>query len=327
MSPKVAIIVVNYNNWIDTIECLDSLKNLKYENFKVFLVDNGSDKKQPENFKIENYRGIFDLEIIFTGKNLGFAGGNNVAIKKTFASDFDYILLLNNDTLVEPDFLSRLVEIGESDKKIGIIGPLIYKYPTIINQALINDQVTKQMLKQVHYDNLQNKIWFAGGKIQFLPPKAYHLVKIPNFKFQIQNSITESDYITGCCLLIKREVIDKIGLLPEVYFLYYEDVEWCLKARKIGYKCILNLSSIIYHKQSKSALEGSFLYIYYHIRNGFLFAKRNAPAIIKLFLAFYSIWLFNKQIIKWIIMPSKRFWANAIIKGILDYWHNKTGKY
>ncbi len=300
MPPHVSIIIVNYNNWEDTIECLDSLKNLSYKNFDVILIDNGSSEPQPKNFRISDYN--YPLRFIPLNQNLGFAGGNNLGIKQALKSDANYILFLNNDTIVEPNFLNHLVEVGESDKSIGIIGPLIYKYTKPLTDF--------------------NQIWFAGGKIKFLPPKAEHLFKLAPLSYSPQIS----DYISGCCLLIKREVINKIGLIPEIYFLYYEDVEWCLLAKKQGFKIVLAPSAIIYHKQSKSAKEGSFLYIYYHTRNALLFVKNNGGVIIKISIYLYSFWLFLKQILKLILIPSKRHWAKAIIKGILDFWRNKYGK-
>lgn len=247
LMPKVFIIILHYQNWDDTNKCLNSLKKLNYDNFEIIVIDN--DKE-----------------------NRGFAGGNNIGIKQALEKGADYVLLLNNDTVVEPDFLRELVKVGESDKKIGILGPI-------------------------------------GGKITRFYTKGIH--------------VTENiDYISGACMLVKRGVIEKIGLMHEDYFLYFEDVEWCLKARKVGYKCVLVPEAKIWHKVSSSAKAESFSYIYYHFRNGLLLAKRNAPFFIKLLAYFVSFLVYVKQLIK---SPSK--WTKAIKLGIGDFYKGKTGKY
>jgi GT2 family glycosyltransferase len=261
--PKVFIIVLHYQNWDDTNECLDSLKKIDYDNFEIMVIDN--DKE-----------------------NQGFAKGNNIGIKQALEKKADYILLLNNDTIVDPDFLKKLVEAGESGKQFGILGPVIYKYPT-------------------------NEIHFDGGKINRLYTKGMH-----------QTGAT--DYITGACMLIKREVIEKIGLMDEDYFLYFEDVDWCLRARRAGYKCVVVPTSKIWHKVSSSAKENSFSYIYYHTRNGFLMAKKNAPFPIKILAYLNSFLIYIKQVIKLIIFPSKKIWAQAIKRGINDFYRRKVGK-
>lgn len=235
-------------------------------------------------------------------KNRGFAGGNNIGIKKALEMGADYILLLNNDTIVEPDFLKKLVEAGEKDEKAGILGPVIYEYGT-------NPSASEA-----------GKIHFAGGKINRLYTKGIH---IQSTKCQIQTT----DYITGCCLLIKREVIEKIGLMDEDYFLYCEDVDWCIKARKAGYKCVVVSAAKIWHKVSSSTKEFSFSYIYYHARNGLLLARRNAPFFIKISAYLNSFFIFFKQIVKLIIFPQKKIWAKAIMTGIKDFYRGKFGKY
>lgn len=269
--PKVFIIVLHYKSWDDTNECLASLKNLNYHNFEVRIIDN--DKK-----------------------NSGFAGGNNSGIKYALEHDADYILLLNNDTIVEKNFLKKLIKAGEDDKKTGILGPKIYFHKL-------------------------KKIWFVGGRINRLYTKGIHISTISTKRSDQPSTVNEVDYITGCCLLVKKEVVEKIGLMDEDYFLYFEDVDWCLKARRAGYKCLIVPESKIWHKVSSSAIEGSFSYIYYHTRNGFLLAKKNAPFFIKILAYFVSFLVYIKQLIK---SPSK--WTKAIKLGIRDFYRGKFGK-
>ncbi|MBA7618474.1 hypothetical protein ES703_25801 [subsurface metagenome] len=245
--PKVFIVVLHYKNWKDTNECLKSLDKLDYDNFKTIVVDN--DKENP-----------------------GFAGGMNIGIKKALKQKADYILLLNNDTIVDKNFLKELIEVGESDKEIGILGPI-------------------------------------GGEINWLYTKGIHVTK-------------NNDYISGVCMLVKGSVIEKIGLMSEEYFLYFEDVDWCLRARKAGYKCVLAPEAKIWHKVSSSTKAESFSYIYYHFRNGLLLAKRHAPFFIKLLAYFVSFLVYFKQLIK---SPSK--WTKAIKLGIKDFYKGRFGKY
>lgn len=296
---KVFIIILNWNGWPDTRECLTSLEKINYQNFEVVLIDNASkDDYRPAT---ADYR--FKITTIYNKENLGFAGANNQGIKIALEQEADYILLLNNDTVVEPDFLSKLIETAEKNKKIGIAGPIIYFW------------------------NKPEKIQFAGGKMNWLKTKGEHLVKInaPQPPLKLRGGAGEFcfvDYITGCCLLIKREVVEKIGLLSEDYFLYYEDADWCLRAKKAGYERVLAREGKIYHKQSASTGEFSYPYIYYHSRNGLLCGWKNGP---KFFVLIQSVWIFFKQIIK-LLFGYRRSWARPVLKGVVDFWKGKRGK-
>ena len=285
MNPvKVFIVLVNYNGWENTKECLKSLEKVEYSNFETIVIDNNSDEKiELSEFKVKQ---------IFNDKNLGFAGGCNVGIKEAAKRGASYVLLLNNDTVVDKSFLTELVKTAEANKKIGVLGSVIYEYKS-------------------------KKIHSAGGKINWLYTKGHHISSI---------STISTNYVTGACLLIKKEVVEKIGLMNEDYFLYFEDVDWCLKARQAGYKCLVEPKSVIWHKVSSSTVAESFSYIYYHTRNGLLLAKNNAPFLIKYLAYLQSIYIFIKQVIKFILMPKKRKWAKAMMKGIGDFYKGKFGK-
>ncbi len=291
--PKVFIIILNWNRWPDSLECLDSLKNNDYQNYQIVIVDNGS-KKKPELSDA-------NIKFIYNQENLGFSGGNNVGIKYALEKGADYILLLNNDTVVSRNFLSKLVGAGEKDKNFGMIGPKIY------------------------FENASKKIWSAGGKVNWLYNKGEMrgFGKIDKGRYD-KPDIQETEYLTGCCLLIKREVIEKIGYMPEEYFLYYEDTDWSLKARKRGYKCIFVPKAVIWHKGSKSSISGSSSYIYYHIRNGLVMAKKYTPFYLKPFVHLDALWRAVKQLVK-LLFPSKRMWAKAALKGINDFYLGKKG--
>jgi len=289
---KVFVLILHYGEQEDTLECLKSLENLDYPDFEVLAIDNDPGHRLGD--LVFNYK----ITKITNAENLGFSGGNNAGIKYALEHGADYILLLNNDTVIKPDFLKILVEAGEKDEKIGVLGPLIYKLGT-------------------------NELHFAGGKINWLYTKANH---ITNLEFKIRNS-EFSDYITGACLLIKRKVVEKIGLMPEDYFLYFEDAQWCLKARRAGFFCKVVKEAKISHKVSKNTQEYSFSYIYYQYRNGLILAKKNAPFFKKILAYKISFWVYLKQALKMILMPSKKQWAKAAMRGIGDFWEDKTGKY
>ena len=289
MGKKVAIIILNWNGWADTLECLASLNRLDYNNFEIILIDNAS-KERPPLVNVQFLK--LTIFQIFNEENLGFAGGNNQGIKIALERGVDYILLLNNDTTVEPDFLKKLIEVGENNKSYGIFGPVI------------------------HYSDEPEKIWFAGGQFNWSKTRGSHIFDEPS------EELKKVDYITGCCLLAKKEVIEKIGLLSEDYFLYYEDGDWCLRAQKAGYSCGLVGSAKIYHKQSRSTQEFSYPYIYYHSRNGLIFSSRHGLR----FLTYaVSVWIFFKQFIKAIVDHNSQ-WAGPVMRGVMDFWRGKKGK-
>lgn len=294
-SLKVFIIILNWNGWNLTKRCLDSLDNLNYDNYKIIVVDNGSKKLEKQKIKDSEK----DFILVENQSNLGFAGGNNEGVKYALKKGADYVLLLNNDAICDDkNFLKKMIEIFEEEKNTGIIGPKIY-FP---------DKKT---------------IWFGGGKLNWLKTKGYHL----NYgKKNINDKIKEVDYITGCCFLIKKETIRDIGLMQDDYFLYYEDADWCLRAKKAGYKCVYNPEAYILHEASSSAKEFSDKYIYYHSRNALMLAWRHNNMFKKTLVLLFSFWKLAKQSVK-LIFDYKRRWAKLITKGILDFYFKKYGKY
>jgi len=320
-TPKVSIIILNWNGWQDTLECLDSLLKITYPNYEVIVIDNGSTNESLAKLKMnppaggeklkvdgpsDSAQGKQGFKIIENKENLGFAGGNNVGIKYALENGADYVLLLNNDTLVSETFLSELLSQAEKNKAFGLFGPKIYFWPRTSPE----------------------RIWFTGGRINWLKTKGWHV----NYDAK-ENSLPETgaklieaDYITGCGLLIRREVIEKIGHLSDDYFLYYEDTDYCLKAGAAGWKCGIVPSARIWHKVSRSAKEFSPSYLYYHARNGLLMAKKNNPWEKIIILYLFSFYLVLKQIIKYFFIPRKKEWAKMTMLGIYDFYIGKTGK-
>lgn len=223
-SPLVYIIVLTWKGKDDTIECLKSLQQLSYPNARILLVDNAS-----TDGTIEAVRNIFSgIEIIVNETNLRFAGGNNVGIKHALHQDAKYVVLLNNDTVVDQDFLTHLVHVAEENALVGMAGPKIY------------------------YFQEPRRIWSAGGTIEWWKGWISHVGIREHDRGQYDN-VREVDYLTACCVLVKREVIEKIGPLDKSYFIYGEDADWCIRATRAGYKLLYVPSAVVWHKLSVSA--------------------------------------------------------------------------
>mgnify|MGYP000897581501 FL=1 len=288
-NPRVSIIILNWNGWEDTVECLESVYQINYPNFDVILVDNASEdnslkkirnyccgnlkvesrffkynpKNKPiktlefsegfensgESIKIKN--STPNLTIIKNNKNYGFPGGNNVGMK--FALKFfnpNYILLLNNDTVVEENFLDELVKNGESNEDVGILGPKIYFYDE------------------------PNTIWSAGCKISWKLSRGIQ-IGINEIDKSQYDTAKKVEYVNGSAFLIKREVIEKIGLMDETYFLYFEESDWTIRANYEGYKSLYIPKANIWHKISRSGGGISKpIGLYYITRNRWIFMKK-----------------------------------------------------
>lgn len=260
-NPKVAIIILNWNGKEDTIECLESLKHITYPDYEILLVDNGSTDGSVESFR-EQYMG---MEIIENGMNLGFAEGNNVGIRRAMDEGADYVLLLNNDTVVDPGFLGEMVKVAKGDERIGFSGPLIYYY---------------------NYNNRKDVVNFAGGKLDMSKGNSYHIgmYKIDEGQF---NKLIEVDYLDGSCLLIKKDLINRVGLLDPVYFTYWEETDWCIRGYKAGFKSVFVPNAKIWHKIGSSDKKG--IKEFYIVRNRIWFMKKYATKLQYLSFAVYFL--------------------------------------
>jgi len=270
MFPEVTIILLNWNGLKDTTECLDSLKNIDYPNYKVVLVDNNSFGNDVEIIR-ENY-GNFISKIIINENNLGFSGGNNIGIKAAMEMGSDYIMLLNNDTVVEPDFLSVMINEFKKSLEIGIVSPMINFYSD------------------------KNKVWSAGGFISKYKASGFtYGYNKADFKFNYTKHCT---FASGCCLLIKRNVIESVGLLDENYFLYLEDTDYCYRVNKAGFKILYAGNSKIYHKvNATTARSNALLPLYYSMRNRLYFSRKNFNKLVYSISIVYLILAFGLKLI------------------------------
>ncbi|MDB2321558.1 glycosyltransferase family 2 protein [Flavobacteriaceae bacterium] len=221
--PKIAIIIINWNTYQLTFNCLGSLERCSYKNKKVYFVDNGSTDGSGDKIALE----FSEINYIKNEKNEGFTGANNKALKVILKQNFDYVLLLNNDTEVNPNFLSLLVARMESDKNLAATQPLILDLP---------DKKT---------------IWNAGGSYNtfFCLFKTRYKGIIYKPKLKID---TFTEWISGCCVLVKTAVIREVGLLDNRFFAYFEDADWSIRMTNLGYTLGIVPKSIIYHHSSAS---------------------------------------------------------------------------
>ncbi|NMM47249.1 glycosyltransferase family 2 protein [Marinigracilibium pacificum] len=284
--PKVSILTVNYNQEDMTREFLGYVKNLTYSNIETIVIDNGSNPSLSEKIKSDFPEVIF----IISEENLGFAGGNNLGIHKATG---DYLLLLNNDTILHTDFLEPLIESASKLKDLGMATP------------------------KVKFFEGENLIQYAGATgihpITGRGRSIGHLEKDTG-KY---DTIYETELAHGCALLIPRKVVEDIGIMPEIFFLYYEEHDWCQKAKRKGYKIYyLGVTEVI-HKESVTVGKANPLKTYYLTRNRLLFMRRNNYGWRWLFGAafFFTISLPKNLIQKLLSLEFQH--AKAIISGAI----------
>jgi GT2 family glycosyltransferase len=273
---KILILVLNFNNKKNTIDCLDSLKKTKINKgwlVRTVVVDNASTDGSKKLIK-KRYP---DTKIIENKENLGFAGGNNVGLKWGLKDDFDFILLLNNDTLVDSNILIELIKVVKKNNQIGLVSPKIYFAPGF--------EFHKKRYSQKDRGKV---VWYGGGSIDWNNVLTKHL-SVDQVDKKKDGKIKEVDFATGCCMLINSDVLKKVGLFDEKYFLYWEDVDFSYRAYKKGFKIYYAPKALVWHKNAGSSASGSLLHDYYLTRNRLLFAFKFAKLKTKLLLVKESI--------------------------------------
>lgn len=292
--PKVSIIVLNFNGEEDTMECLESLKKINYPNCEIILVDNGSTDGSVESLK-KTYP---EIGIIENGSNLGFSEGNNEGIRKAMENKTDYILMLNNDTIVDPGFLAKLIKAAERDSKIGVVGPVIYHY------------------------NDANKIQSAGSRVS-LKTGECSLIKEDRIIKDNSKEPYDVDYVVGCALLAKSKLFEEIGELNKAYFAYWEETDWCFRVRKRGYKVLCVPGAKIWHKGGATSKKTSGFTEYHMGRNMFWFMKTHATrkqyTIFLIYFFCFKMWSYSFVKIRRKNVPELVSYLNGIKKGILTY--------
>lgn len=301
----VAISLLNFNGKQNTLDCLNSLGNIEKDNFEssIIVVDNSSTDGSVEDIRHYISSGKYDgIKIIENKKNLGFSGGHNIAIKYALESGADYVLILNNDTYVDKHFLIELLKVAEKNRDIGIFVPKIYFAPGF---EFHKDRYLESEVGKV--------LWYAGGKMNWANVIGQHRGVDEVDRGQYDKT-EETEIATGCCMLIKKEVFEKVGMLDSKYFLYYEDSDLSMRIKKAGYKVMYVHKSIIWHKNAGSVGgSGSKLQDYYITRNRLLFGLRYAPIRAKFALFRESLR----------ILLSGRFWQR---RGVADFYLGRLEK-
>ncbi|MGK9451004.1 glycosyltransferase family 2 protein [Acidithiobacillus caldus] len=241
--PIVYIILLNWNGWQNTAACLDSLKRLEYANYHVLMVDNGSSDDSVVHIRA-SHPGVTILE---TGRNLGYSGGCNVGIRRALEEDADYVWLLNNDTIVDPNALSAMVRTAEADTRVGAVGSVLY-----------------------YLDNPERIQAWGGGRVFFWTGRSRHIL----------NPVHGAGphYLTGTSILLRRHALDDTGLLDEkTFFMYWEDVDFSFRLRKAGWRLAVADKSIVLHREHAATGKHSPLLDYYYSESAALFFRRYAP--------------------------------------------------
>ncbi len=289
----VYIILLNYNGVKDTIDCISSIKKNNYNSYRIVVVDNASTDNSLEILRKE--KDVYDFDLVISNKNNGFSAGNNLGIQFALKNKAEYILLLNNDTIVEKDFLINLLE---TEKKYN------------------NDIV---VTSKILYFASKNMIWYGGGSFNKITSRVKH-IGINKIDDKINNIEKEVTFISGCCMLIPSKILLKVGLFEEKYFLYCEDTDYCCRLMKNNIKMIYNPKSIIYHKVNGSTKKISNMITYYNVRNKKLIIKLYINGFKKFFANIY----FYMEILKRIIL-NEYDWK-ICLKALQDYKVNKFGK-
>jgi GT2 family glycosyltransferase len=213
----VYAVVLNWNGWRDTVECLTSLLTLDYKDHNLLVVDNGSSDESVSCIR-SRFPGV---ELLEAGSNLGFAGGCNIGIRHALARGAEYIWLINNDTKADPHALTEMVETAQSDPKIGVVGSVLY------------DMEEPQRIQ-----------YWGGGRVNLWLGRSWVFTgRIENHRLQ---------YLSGASMLLRRDALEEVGLLDERFFMYWEDSDICLRMREAGWKLAVAPKSKIWHKQCAS---------------------------------------------------------------------------
>lgn len=259
--------MLHYGNVLPTTKaCITSILKKEKGKYQIVLVNNNTETLTKDVFSDNK-----NITIINNGKNMGFAAGANVGIRYALSKKADYIILLNNDTILENPIIQKFIQFLQSEKHAGIVGPAI----TFLYQG-----------KQI-YD--------LGGRVNTLWGRTSHdeVIEI------IHSSPRKVTYVSGCCMMIKSEVFQKTGLLDENFFLYYEDVDFCLRAKEKGYASYVLPSVILHHELSKTIGKITPLAVYNQTKSGLLFGKKYCKKTI----VFNFLFLFAQSVLFFIKSP------------------------
>ncbi len=304
--PKVSVIIVNWNRKDDTLETVRSLAKSKIPGFilEIYVIDNGSTDGSQEAviklFEIE-VPGKILTKITKLKENLGFTGGNNIGMKDALSRDFDYVALLNNDTLVDENLVGNLIKEHDKNPKAGAISPKVY-----FERGF---EFHKERYKK---DELGKVFWYAGGILDWKNVYGSNrgVDEVDTGQF---DEVTDTDFATGCFVMYKAQALKEVGLYDNRYFAYMEDADHAQRLKKAGWKVLYTPNAKLWHKVSQSSGIGSGLNDYYLTRNRMLFGLKYAPLWTKQALIRESVRL----------LFTGRKWQKI---GIRDYYLGRFGR-
>jgi GT2 family glycosyltransferase len=297
--PLVAVLVLNWNGKEFTLACLESLQRLSYSNTKLIVIDNGSTDGSVEAVS----KSFPDIDVIQSESNLGYVGGNNLGISMAQKIGAEYVLLINNDTVVDQHFLSILVHAAETENQVAALGPTIYYY------------------------DAPNMVWSAGGEIDWRSGQARLIGLDEEDSDQFGTVPRAVDFLTGCALFVKTAVINEIGPLDSRFFAYYEETEWCVRMVRAGYRIYHVPLAKVWHKIKVRDREISPTAHYYMTRNRLLFLQSVQAS--------WQAWLhtlvleYLRTLMSWSIRPKwhdMRQQRNIMVRAIIDFFRGRTGK-
>lgn len=280
-----------------TIDCVESLRKSTFKDFDIVVVENGYDPDSDKALR----DGCPNTTVLSVERNLGFGGANNVGIEYAVRNGAKLVLLLNNDTIVKEDTIQKLVTTSEENPTAGIIGAKIY-----------------------YYDK-PDIIWYAGGRLDTGKALGTH-IGIGREDYETSRDCSETDFVTGCCMLIRGEVIEKVGKLDSEYFLYIEDADYSVRVRKAGYSVLYQPSAVLYHRVSSSTGLDSPTYIYFNLRNKLLFLRKNVESGKRLHNLPYFIYFYGRHLIRLTVKHRNYRAARAAFLGLKDGLTNYTGE-
>ncbi len=298
--PRIAIILINLNGYEDTSACLTSLKSITYPHAVVVVVDNGSTDNSASRLRAEFPEAMH----IQSAENLGFTGGNNLGIEYALRSRFDHVLLLNNDTIVTPGFLEPLVARLESDSSVAAVSGKILYGPAAKKGR-------------------SNVIWYAGSYQRW--HMAFNHRGLDEIDTGQHDTPSVVAYACGCLMLMRGGIIHQIGMLSDDYFIYWDEADWCERARVAGYQSYYEPRSIIYHnfRSSNLGMETPF-HNYLQFRNAFIYAQKYYSGLKRL-----RFWSFYPLVVLYRLLQDLRVknhsGAKAIIWGVLDFFRGYRG--
>lgn len=291
INPLVGIVIVNYNGAKYQNDCIKSIKEMNYENLLIVVVDSNSSDNSIELLQKE-YQ---DVKVLQQPENCGVAKGNNIGIKYCLENNVDYIMLLNNDVVLDHKLIGTLLE--HVDEKTVVV-PKIYYYDP-------NDV-----------------LWYAGGKMLWNRGDAIHL-GIHEKDCGQYNDLTYVDYAPTCCMLIHADIFRKVGFMDEKVFMYYDDTDFCVRLIDNGIKILYVPEAEMWHKVSSSVGgQNSKVQVYYMTRNGLYFRKKYKAKM----QGIGNLYATLKNIVKFILYPVRHKNDKMILEGYLDYKHNKFGR-